>query len=50
VLHRARHNPAFRGKVDRAALRVLRVKEDRHLLGRQAVRSVEQSGSMTHKG
>jgi beta-N-acetylhexosaminidase len=34
VLSRARNNPAFRTKVDRAALRVLRAKENRHLLGR----------------
>jgi beta-N-acetylhexosaminidase len=33
VLHRARHHAAFRAKVVRAALRVLRVKEDRGLLG-----------------
>lgn len=33
VLHRARHNPAFRAKVDRAALLVLRTKQRRHLLG-----------------
>lgn len=50
VLHRARHRPTFRALVDRAALRVLRVKEQRHLLGRPAKRSVERSRSMAHKG
>ncbi len=34
VLTRARRSPAFRARVDRAALRVLRVKERQHLLGR----------------
>jgi beta-N-acetylhexosaminidase len=34
VLARAKADPAFRAKVDRAALLVLRVKEHRHLLGR----------------
>jgi beta-N-acetylhexosaminidase len=33
VLHRARHNPAFRAKVDRAALLVLSTKQRRDLLG-----------------
>jgi beta-N-acetylhexosaminidase len=50
VLHRARHRPTFRALVDRAALRILRVKEQRHLLGGPAKRSVERSWSMAHKG
>ena len=33
VLARAKADPAFRAKVDSAALLVLRVKERRHLLG-----------------
>src|SRR4051794_6889105 len=41
VLHRARRHPTFRAKVKSAALRVLRVKESHHLLGRAAERSVE---------
>src|SRR3954449_6539528 len=41
VLHRARLHPTFRAKVESAALRVLRVKESHHLLGRAAERSVE---------
>lgn len=34
VLARARHDPAFRAQVRRAALRVLRAKQEQHLLGR----------------
>ena len=33
VLRRAQRHPAFRAKVDKAALLVLQTKQDHHLLG-----------------